>query len=138
MKHGTKVIGDNRVLLFAEWFRSSVVMVYAERIPDTIESICQALEVDEPMVDLYLKHVKSRQAMLKRVETGLRPDEEMKQESPLNEVEPNGASSLGLTTTLSQLISSKKASNTVANADAKMSTVRKRKLDQTEIVKLSD
>lgn len=138
MKHGTKVIGDNRVLLFAEWFRSSVVMVYAERIPDTIESICQALEVDEPMVDFYLKHVRSRQAMLKRVETGLRPDEEMKQESPLNEVEPNGAGSLGLTTTPSQLISSKKASNTVANEDAKMSTARKRKLDQTEIVKLSD
>ena len=52
---------------FPEWFRTSVAMVYAEKIPTTIEYLCRVLEVNDPWVDSIIEHLRHKQVIMDKM-----------------------------------------------------------------------
>lgn len=43
------------MIRFPEWFRTSVALVYAERIPTTIQYLCRSLEMNDPWIDFLIE-----------------------------------------------------------------------------------
>ena len=48
--HNSTKDDDSEELSFDRWFRDSVVQIYAHRIPQTIQYLCGALEIEDPWV----------------------------------------------------------------------------------------
>ena len=42
-------------------------MVYAEKIPTTIEYLCRVLEVNDPWVDSIIEHLRHKQVIMDKM-----------------------------------------------------------------------
>ncbi len=41
-----------------DWFRVSIVSVYSERIPKSVDYLCEALDIEDPWVTYLVENAK--------------------------------------------------------------------------------